>query len=319
MNKNMTARLRAVVQLVAAFGDQAPALNGIADVLTAHHVTLAEASFLGQDELAGRLLVSPEQARRFVAAAATADRVAGKLASPYLSVIARGDAAWPVRGDCPPASGMMPWLLVLGDVSLLSAPAVAFGGSRQATSRSLEITADLVRELVRHERVIVSGGAHGVDAAAHRTALAHGGRTIVVLAQGLGTFPVPAHWWPLIEQGQLAVVSEFSPVAGWEAHQALQRNGTMARLGDGFVVIQAEPMSGTLSAGRSALRLRRPLHVVVQSDAGAESFAGNEQLLAGGGLPLLASGDVSWVASAIDSVLGTRPKTVTLPDQMRLL
>lgn len=307
-------RVRAIAQLVEVFGESPSRLNDVYEILLANDVTLETFSGLAPETLSGRMLFSREQVDRFQECAIAAARISGRIDHPRLSVIAKGDVTWPARADCSPAREMMPWLTVFGDPSMLSAPAIGIGGSRNATPRSLEVTADLVRELVSRDRVVVSGGARGVDAAAHQTALVHGGRTVVVLAQGLGTFQIPSHWWRQIERGRLAVVSEFSPAAGWESHRALQRNATAARLSDAFVVIQAEEMSGTLSAGRSALRVRRPLYVTTR----VGSFAGNDQLLAAGGRPLAMPDDGKLAPDALDAMLRHGPETGQASGQMRL-
>ncbi len=107
-------------------------------------------------------------------------------------------------------------------------------------------------------------------------------------------------------------------MAGWEGHQALQRNGTVIRLSETFVVIQAEEMSGTLSAGRNALRLRRPLFVVSQTGHGAELFAGNEQLIDGGGASLTIPADGAMPPDMVQSLLANHAPLVRATDQLRL-
>jgi len=296
-------RLRALVQLVETFGEDSSTLNEICAIFKATGIEIDAIPSIPTDMFMNRLLFSPEQASRLCDALPEADRVARRIDSPWLSVILRGDALWPEIVDIEPRA-MMPWLTVLGDASVLSAPAVGVVGSRQATGRRVEITADMVRGLVSRGMVIVSGGARGIDTAAHRAALDHGGRTIVVLAQGLGTFPVPSHWWPLIERGQLIVVSEFSPADGWDSHRALQRNSTIVRLSVALLVIQAGEMSGTLNAGRSALRLKRPLFVVTHPNSNFERFAGNDRLIAAGGVPLNVPSVGVLPPSVLDMVAG---------------
>jgi predicted Rossmann fold nucleotide-binding protein DprA/Smf involved in DNA uptake len=165
---------------------------------------------------------------------------------------------------------------------------------------------------------IVSGGARGIDSVAHGAALECGGKTIVVLAQGIATFQVPPQWQEPIGQGRLAIVSEFAPFAGWESHQALQRNATAVRLSDAFLVVQAEAKSGTSSAGRSALRLKRPLHVVSQTGERAERFDGNEQLIREGGIPLPVTVDRPIRSDVMTTLLASGPAVEVVPGQMRL-
>ena len=311
-------RTRAVVQLQAAFGEGALRLNEVFDTFVAHRVALEEVPGLSHRILTNRMLFSCEQADQFQNAASSATRIADRIGHPLLSVHARTDTHWPAQTLCSPAREMMPWLFAIGDTSLLRERAVGIGGSRNATDRSTQITRELVEDLVANNVVIISGGARGVDAVAHRTALEHGGKTVVVLAQGIGTFQVPSHWWSYIDRGQMTVVSEFGPMAGWEGHQALQRNGTVIRLSGAFIVVQAQEMSGTLSAGRNALRLRRPLHVISQTGERAERFDGNQQLIAGGGLPLVAPVDGAVSSSVLTTIIGPVTEVEPSTSQMRL-
>lgn len=316
---NMTReRVRAIVQLQSAFGETAERLNSVVEMFAANDVEFDDVTSLTRKALVERVFISSGDADRFINAEEIASKIADRIDYERLSVIVRGDASWPTQTNCHPAAEMMPWLFVLGGISLLEGPAIGIGGSRQATSRSLEISEYLVRELVSRDVVVVSGGARGVDAAAHRTALEHGGKTVVVLAQGIGTFQMPHHWWSSIDRGQLAVVSEFEPMAGWESHQALQRNGTVVRLGETFLVVQAEEKSGTFSAGNSALRMKRPLHVVTQSGPGAERFAGSEQLIANGGWPLTVPIGCRSLEDVVNGLLDQRSATEAPLDQMPL-
>lgn len=311
-------RIRSIVQLDAMFQSDPVRLNDVFDTLAIQGMLLEDLAACTCQDLVSRIYFSPEQAERFVDAAALADRVAGQMDHARFTLITRADAAWPGRVRCPPANGMMPWLFLAGDLRLLDSHAIGVGGSRNATSRSLDITRMLVEQCVQRGVSVISGGARGIDDAAHRTALEHDGITVVVLAQGIGTFTIPSNWRIPIEQGRLVVVSEFSPFAGWESHQAIQRNGTVVRLSEAFVVVQAELKSGTSSAGRSALRMKRPLHVVSQAGPGAERFEGSEQLIADGGTPLTIPLGLPFPAGAVDALLETSPATEATPDQMRL-
>ncbi len=93
-------------------------------------------------------------------------------------------------GEYPPhlrhtlGSKSPPMLMARGNTDLLSLGGIAFAGARRATERGLEIARTLVARAVEQEFAVISGGAAGVDAATHDEALARGGSTIVVLAEG---------------------------------------------------------------------------------------------------------------------------------------
>lgn len=222
-----------------------------------------------------------------------------RLRTGHLSVITRLDSGWSPRLRRQFSGSVMPWLFVVGEPSLLCSRSIGIGGSRDATARSLELTRELSLRLAERGVVIVSGGARGVDGAAHRAALSVGGKTIVVLAQGIGTFQISDHWHGWIERGSLTIVSKFAPMDEWESFRALQRNATVGRLGEAFLVVQAGLKSGTLSAGQSALRSKVPLYVIAQTGANAESFHGNEQLVREGGVALRIAPEPSSLDQAV--------------------
>ena len=94
-----------------------------------------------------------------------------------------GDAQWPLRVDeleCPPIG-----LIVKGNVETLSNPSLAIVGTRNPTPYGTRIAGDFAAGFVDREWDIVSGGAYGVDSAAHRGALVAEGRTIAVIASGI--------------------------------------------------------------------------------------------------------------------------------------
>lgn len=142
--------------------------------------------------------------------------------------------------------------------------AFAIVGTRRADPEALDFAHGLARDLASAGCVIVSGGALGVDAAAHRGALAAGGKTVVVLASGFVT-PYPPSHGRLFEEiaASGAVLSEAPDEPALEGFRFLHRNRLIAALGRcGTIVIQAPMRSGTLSTADDARRLKRPVWVV---------------------------------------------------------
>jgi len=136
---------------------------------------------------------------------------------------------------------------------------VAIVGARAAQRTSMDRARRLAADLAGEGAVIVSGGAIGIDAAAHQGALDAGGTTVAVLAGGLDD-PYPARNRPLFDQiasrGGALVSAE---PAGTPPLRRLfvGRNAVIAALSDAVVVVEAEAGSGSLHTARAALRYGR--------------------------------------------------------------
>jgi DNA processing protein len=314
----MRSRLQAIFQLSGIAGLSGQRLNTVFDRLREAGKGLQDVPDMNRQALVRTLGFSCIQAGQFAASATRAARGVERMDPEGLSIVTRADSMWPknLRRDDDRAA--TPWLFVLGNPSLLTGGLIGIGGSRGATERSETITGDLVRCLVDRDVVIVSGGARGIDTAAHAAALGAGGRTIVVLAQGIGTFRVPSPWRDPIRQGRLAIVSEYLPQDDWEAFRALQRNATIVQMSDSFIVAQAGASGGTLSAGQAALKMRWPLHVVRQTGFDAEIFPGNELLIREGGRPVLVSPSQAITDDVIETVLASTPPSVQRQAQLEL-
>ncbi len=152
-------------------------------------------------------------------------------------------------------------LFVAGDRDLLRAgPTVSIVGSRKASRAGLARADKLARLLVERGVIVVSGLAEGIDAVAHRTAIARGGRTIAVLGTPLDQC-YPAKHRSLqdeIMRDHLAV-SQFASGTTVGKHTFPIRNKTMALIADATVIIEAADGSGSLHQGWEAIRLGRPL------------------------------------------------------------
>lgn len=174
-----------------------------------------------------------------------------------------------------------------GDRDLLRAgPCVAVVGSRKASREGMARAAKLARLLVDNGVIVVSGLAKGIDAAAHRATIEHGGRTIAVLGTPLDQcFPAEhRELQQLIMKDQLAV-SQFAPGTEVGRHTFPLRNRTMALIADATVIVEATDQSGTINQGWETLRLGRPLWLAASlfQDSGLEfpaklAFYGAESL-----------------------------------------
>ncbi|HUO28840.1 MAG TPA: DNA-processing protein DprA [Bryobacteraceae bacterium] len=179
-------------------------------------------------------------------------------------------------------------LLCLGNIELLNRVSVGFCGSREASEKGMATARDSATLLANEKINIVSGFAAGVDMNAHRAALAAGGTTTVVLAEGILRFRVKKDIRALWDDSRTLVVSEFGPNLPWSVSHAMQRNKTICGLSRAMVLIEARSTGGSVEAGRDCLRMGLPLFAAVY-EGSPESATGNEELLRNGAKRLMKS------------------------------
>jgi DNA processing protein len=155
------------------------------------------------------------------------------------------------------------WLRGPGQLAHLMQRSVAIVGSRAATAYGNGIATDLGADLVEQGVTVVSGGAFGIDVAAHRGALAAGGPTVCVLANGVDMAYPPAHVaiFESLAKDQL-LVSELPPGAHPSRVRFLARNRLIAAMSRGTVVVEAALRSGARNTASWALGCGRPLMAV---------------------------------------------------------
>jgi DNA processing protein len=144
-------------------------------------------------------------------------------------------------------------LYVRGNPALLQKRGLAMVGSRNATPQGLQTAENFARTLANRGLCIISGLALGIDAAAHRGALAAGGETIAVIGTGADRI-YPARNKELalaiVERG--AIISEFPLGTPAIAANFPRRNRIIAGLSRGVLVVEAAPESGSLITARLA-------------------------------------------------------------------
>jgi DNA processing protein len=154
-------------------------------------------------------------------------------------------------------------LVVKGDVSALADRSLAIVGTRNPTPYGIRIAGDFAAGFVDREWSIVSGGAYGIDSAAHKGALIAEGRTIAVLAAGVDV-AYPAGnarlFAEIAENG--ALVSEVLPGAHAIPSRFLTRNRLIAALSEATLVVEAAFRSGSLRTARDAAELMRPVMAI---------------------------------------------------------
>jgi DNA processing protein len=186
---------------------------------------------------------------------ATAAKVGARLVVP-------GDAEWPERLEDLPIPPWCLWVRGPVDLAVATRRSVAVVGSRTCTAYGEHQAAELGSGLAQRGWTVLSGAAFGIDASAHRGALAVDGVSIAALAGGVER-PYPAAHARLIER--LAetgiVLAEVAPGSAPMRSRFLLRNRLIAALTKGTVVVEADLRSGSLNTLGTAYDLGRPVGV----------------------------------------------------------
>ena len=192
--------------------------------------------------------------------------------------ILRGENGWPARLATLPDAPER--LRVRGELGPAAERRVAIVGSRQADPYGVETAFAIARDLALAGVCVVSGGAEGIDAAAHRGALEAGGRTIAVMGTGVDlAYPAAnrALFHRILGAGG-ALTSEYedgTPAAKWTFPR---RNRIVSGMSEAVVVVRAGERSGALITAAWAQRQGVPV-LAVPGDVREEGSAGPIALL----------------------------------------
>ena len=188
--------------------------------------------------------------------------------APLQATAVRRRAAWR-NGDTASRPGGEPvppvalWIRGAGPIDAYAVRSVAIVGARAASAYGEHVSAEFGYGLAGADVVVVSGGAFGIDAAAHRGALAAGGHSVLVSAGGLDRAYPAAHsklFDEVAESGLL--ISESPPGSAPQRHRFLSRNRLIAAIGAVTVVVEAGRRSGSLNTAAHARALGRPVLAV---------------------------------------------------------
>ncbi|MGM7669951.1 DNA-processing protein DprA [Microbacterium sp. A93] len=177
-----------------------------------------------------------------------------------------GDPGWPAGvDDLGPAAPVALWFRGSGAVPR-GASTLAVVGSRDATGYGQSVTRTLAGGAAARGLTVMSGGAYGIDAMAHRAALASGTGTpltAAVMAGGLDRYYPAGHEELLREVSSRGILlSEMPPGASPTRHRFLQRNRLIAALSGAVLVVEARWRSGAQNTAGHALGLGREVGVV---------------------------------------------------------
>ncbi|GAA3945587.1 DNA-processing protein DprA [Microbacterium soli] len=174
-----------------------------------------------------------------------------------------GDEAWPEGLD---GLGVHAPVVLWARGDMCTFPAaetVSIVGARAATAYGESVAAEFAGELAATGVLVVSGGAYGIDGAAHRAALGSGGTTVAFLAGGVDR-AYPAGHQQLFERirGHGVLLSEVPCGGAPTRWRFLQRNRLIAAAGLATVVVEAGSRSGSLNTAGHAAALGRPIGAV---------------------------------------------------------
>jgi DNA processing protein len=236
---------------------------------------------------------------------ATMQRLGGRLLIPT-------DGLWPGQlADLGIHEPVCLWWRGLEQELPPAAKSIALVGSRDSTSYGAAVTGDLAYALAQRGYTIVSGGAYGIDAHAHRAALAGAADalpTIAVMAGGVDRF-YPSGNEDLLRAvaNQGAVFAEVPPGSAPTRYRFLQRNRLIAALAAVTVVVEARWRSGALNTAHHAESLGRSVGAVPGSVHSANSAGCHRLIREGGAVCVTDAGEIAELASPSGEALPDAP------------
>lgn len=185
-------------------------------------------------------------------------------------------------------------------------PIISIVGTRKADEYSLKVSWSLSARLSLANFIIVSGGALGIDSAAHRGAIDTNGTTVALLACGIN-YPYLKSYEELrnkiTENGCL--ISEFPPNYPLKKYAFHLRNRLISGLSLGTVIIEAGENSGALITARNANEQGRDVFVITGKPNDIK-YQGSYALLKDGAIPVFKAGDIiSEYINAFGNIINT--------------
>ncbi|MET0928526.1 MAG: DNA-processing protein DprA [Aeromicrobium sp.] len=254
------------------------------------------------------------------------DECTARAASAGLRWISPGHREWPARladldhvealhGSTGAPLGL--WLRGTGNLAQLTEQSVAIVGARDCTTYGAECASDLGADLTDAGWTVVSGAAYGIDACAHRGALAMGRPTVAVLACGSDVDYPRSHSSLLdriAEEG--LVVSEHAPGQVPVKRRFLSRNRIIAGLSVGTVVVEAALRSGSLNTLHRADQLGR-VTMALPGPVTSQASGGTHAAVRDGRAVLVTSGkDVLEELGGLGAEDAAQPVVLTELDRL---
>ncbi len=282
---------RTLLKLVHAFGTPACALGASLEDLIRVGCSSELADVIRRGPLA--------QSRHLV------DRQVKLVERLHINVITLADPPYPKRLKAihdPP-----PLLYYTGSLQEQDGMAVAIVGGRSATQAGRAITEEIAQELARSGWTIVSGMARGIDAAAHRGAIAGQGRTIAVLGCGVDhTYPPEHDELRRQIEAHGAVLAELPVGSSPQSHHFPRRNRIISGLSVGVLVAEAAMNSGSLITAKLALEQGRDVFALPGSVKEARCRGSNGLIKEGARLIECAGDMIGELLPQVEPALRTR-------------
>ncbi len=183
-------------------------------------------------------------------------------------------------------------LFVRGSLIEADHSGVGIVGSRNASPYGMGVAERLSQELAGYGVTVISGGALGIDSAAHSGAIKGGGRTVAILGCGLDV-DYPRVNRELFESVAAtgAVISEYALGTPPDSFRFPQRNRLISGLSLGTLVVEAPRQSGSLITARFAAEQGRPV-LVIPANIDRPNSVGSNELLKDGGIPVTETADI---------------------------
>lgn len=222
------------------------------------------------------------------------------------------DDAWPTQlADLGIHEPLALWVRGPGDLHELLTGSIALVGARASTHYGEHVAGSIAYELAMRGHTIVSGGAYGIDAAAHQAALSAAERpdvgTVAFMAGGVDRYYPRGNADLLSRIGsRYAVVSETAAGQTAMRHRFLLRNRLIAAAAQATVVVEAGWRSGALNTANRAAELLRPVGAV-PGPVTSQTSAGCHRLIREGGAVCVTSADD--IAELVEPIDTTRSET----------
>jgi DNA processing protein len=208
------------------------------------------------------------------------------------------------------------WALGPARLDEVAQRAAALVGTRAATAYGEQVAQDLAAGLVERDVAVVSGGAYGIDGAAHRAALNCDGLTVAVLAGGID-IPYPAGHSALLHRiGQHGLLfSEYPPGIRPARYRFLTRNRLVAAVAGAAVVVEAGLRSGAANTAAWARALGRVV-AAVPGPVTSSASAGCHALLRDGAELVTRADDIVELVGRIGELAFEEPRPATALDAL---
>ncbi len=219
------------------------------------------------------------------------------------------DHVEPLQGATGAPLGL--WVRGTGNLAKLSSASVAVVGARDCTPYGAEAASEIAADAAAADVTVVSGAAFGIDASAHRGALAMGRATVAILACDAATDYPRAHAALLSRIAESGlIVSEQPPGQAPTKARFLSRNRLIAALAGGTVVVEARRRSGSLNTLHWADRLGRPT-MAVPGPVTSQQSGGTHQAVRDGKAVLVTGGPD--VLSELAGIGAAEPESAATP------